>query len=154
MFRLWKGAIIRPYIYISETYKSYGYIIFLFTFLKQTAWWWLPFTAETRSYCLFAIINSCVLTYCILTVVGKKKTSTLLSLREDFVMFIGQVSFILYTLDVSVLVKDFPSVFMPENISKSSKRSHVYWPSKLHMAHTNCLCSSEGFSVSFHAGKH
>ena len=53
----------------------------------------------------------------------KKRTPTLLSIGEDFGMFIDQISFILYTLNVSVLVKDFPSVFIPENISKSSNRS-------------------------------
>ena len=59
----------------------------------------------------------------ILNLVEIKKISTLLALREDFGMFIGRVSFMLYTLNVSVLVKDFPSVFMLENFSKGSNRS-------------------------------
>jgi len=33
----------------------------VFTFLKQTVSWWLPYTAETCSYCRFVIIKICIL---------------------------------------------------------------------------------------------
>jgi hypothetical protein len=57
------------FIYYFHMY-SYGYTRYniVFTFLKQTASWWLPYTAETCSCCRFAIIKICVLMAFILIV--------------------------------------------------------------------------------------
>jgi len=41
-------------------------------------------------------------------------------------MFIGRVSFRLYTLKVSVLMKDFPSVFIPEKKKIVKAVTEVY----------------------------
>jgi len=58
MFQKWKLC----------TCNLYNLYNFLSTFLKHTAWWWLPCTTETCSYFKFVTTQSCVQTGCILII--------------------------------------------------------------------------------------
>jgi hypothetical protein len=77
MYRLTKHTknklcikLVFLYTIISRRTVNRTYHYFLSTFVKHTAWWWLPCTAETFSYFRLTLIYICVLIDCILNVIN------------------------------------------------------------------------------------